>query len=458
MPLQADEDPPSAWSCAGQAIGSTVARVTGRSPYCSTSSGASLSGAVAAGTSSRRATHSASSARPSNGRATKTSRIFSASGRGLGALASFDACSRRHSLEPLPGGPARVGPASGHAAGQPTATRPGDSRPGRTRPRRSGRGRPGRRPSARPARRRCASPRPSTASGPAARVAGRAAGTAVGHPDLDGRPAPSAAAARPPGPRRRAAGRRAGPRCRPVRRRRPPGRRAVGAGTRPASSSASRCRASRAPRAWWGTTTHHDARVPSTAGSSRSCLPWSPPAHRAATRAAAAPLRPYRHHLADVRIPIRFAAQRSGGRDTGRARHRRYPAPVPGLALPEPSKARSTCSGRMPTPRSVTRNDTVCPSADAHLDRGVPPATTCPRWCTARSARWSGCAGHRAPWAGRRGRAGGRRRRRSAGKVQRPPRAAPRRGRTGQPARRRGRTSVAEVSSRSTSRASSLAR
>ena len=97
---------PSGLVIAGAAIGSTVASVTGRSPYSSTSSGRSRSGAEAAGTSSRRAIHSGSSASPSNGRGTKTSRTFSARGAVSAAAGSFDACSRRHSLEP----PRRGGP------------------------------------------------------------------------------------------------------------------------------------------------------------------------------------------------------------------------------------------------------------------------------------------------------------------------------------------------------------
>ena len=77
VPLQADEDPAVGRVIAGHAIGSTVDRVTGRSPYSSMISGFRVSGAEAAGTSSRSATHSGSSARPSNGRATKMSRTFS---------------------------------------------------------------------------------------------------------------------------------------------------------------------------------------------------------------------------------------------------------------------------------------------------------------------------------------------------------------------------------------------
>jgi hypothetical protein len=61
---------------AGQAIGSTVDSVTGRSPYSAMTSGLRVSGADAAGTSSRSAIHSGSSARPSKGRATKMSRTF----------------------------------------------------------------------------------------------------------------------------------------------------------------------------------------------------------------------------------------------------------------------------------------------------------------------------------------------------------------------------------------------
>ena len=68
---------PSDRVIAGQAMGSTVDRVTGRSPYSSMISGLRVRGADAAGTSSRSAIHSGSSTRPSNGRATKMSRTFS---------------------------------------------------------------------------------------------------------------------------------------------------------------------------------------------------------------------------------------------------------------------------------------------------------------------------------------------------------------------------------------------
>ena len=64
---------PLAFTSAGHAMGSTVARVTRRSPSCAAYSVARVSGAVAEGTISLSATQSPSCERPSNGRRTSAS-------------------------------------------------------------------------------------------------------------------------------------------------------------------------------------------------------------------------------------------------------------------------------------------------------------------------------------------------------------------------------------------------
>ena len=143
------------------------------------------------------------------------------------------------------------------------------------------------------------------------------------------------------------------------------GRRAASGVRRPASSAASRCRASRAPPGVVGD--HH------APGSIRS-LPLATVAstsrHRLVNRVAAAPLRPYRRRSSDVGIPIHSAVQRSGGRDRGRARppgsragRRTRPARTGRTPAPR-------APGRMPMPRSLTRNATVDRRAEAVISIG----------------------------------------------------------------------------------------
>ena len=173
-------------------------------------------------------------------------------------------------------------------------------------------------------RRRCAARARRRRPVPAVRISGGAARAAVGDPDLDLPGAlGQAAAARPPGPRRREAA----SACRTAL---PTSsasdRHQVGEQRRrddsPVSSPASRCRASRAPAAWCGTTTHH---ARSTV-SATSCLLLAAP--RRGTAAGSAARQP---HLCDrtaagprtEAIPIHSAVRRSGGRD-------RDPSPAPG--------------------------------------------------------------------------------------------------------------------------------
>ena len=351
-------------------------------------------------------------------------------------------------------GLSRIGPAA--------ETRPARLvRRSTARPRRSAPGRPAPPPSGRRARRRCAGPRPSTASVPTVRITGGPVAppsvTRISACRVPGRPQPPGHPDHPTGKRRRRAGRR----CRPARRATATTSASSAGGTSPASSSASRCRASagasgvvgdhHAPRAFHRLC--HVGRLPVEAGCRAGCSPPSSTAQPLGSRTSATvppPGRGRRETHPFCRSTIR------------RTRYSPSPAPgnpppVTGLALPEPVER----------PLDVLRADPHPPVGDPERDRplvgrrristGASQAEYFAALVTSSVSTVAGCRRSPSAGAARRGSSRACAPRRSAGRSS-PRCAAPRRGRTARPAVPGRVRRLVEESSRSTSRASSLAR
>ena len=263
-------------------------------------------------------------------------------GGGLAAAGSFDACSRRHSLErPAAGAPGAPDPPAA-AGGQPVATRsrPARSRPGRTGPHALAQAVPLHAPAAGERRRRCAGPGRRPRPAPAARIRG---------PGRRRR-------RRSPGADSSAPGRR---RSRQATRTTSPGSGSACRTALPTSSattatrSASRVGADQVGqlvgepvpghRAPGGVVGHHHAPRPfgrsvDTPRSFSPCDAAGSPARGSRTSATVPP--PSRGR----RIPIHSVAQRSGGRGTAPAR----PRGIAGGRRTRPARTARTRAPRAP--------------------------------------------------------------------------------------------------------------